>query len=157
MSDTTLTDNTGDASRALDRATLRALEIIGGKIESYAKQLCAPRGPKGNPMRTDITAQLRNSITHRMEGNKMVVGSNLNMAAYVELGTGKEYDPPPDWIKNNVEKGEHSGLSHWIFYDEEKGQFRVGLPMKPTPFLRPAVEDHRDEYKQIFETEMNNG
>lgn len=158
MSDVNLTDNTGDASRALDRATLRALEIIGGKIESYAKQLCAPLGPKGNPMRTAITAQLRNSITHRMEGGEMIVGSNLNMAAYVELGTGKEYDPPPKWMENHVERGKHGGgLSHWIFYDEEKDKFRVGLPMKPTPFLRPAVEDHRDEYKHIMENELHKG
>lgn len=151
-----ITDNTGAVLSALERAKTRAYEIIGGKCENYAAELVAPRGPKGNPMRREITAQLRNSITHVSTKDGAVVGSNLPMAAYVELGTGKEYQPPKDIVETNVKPGPNSGLAWWLFYDEEQGRVRVGLPMKPTPFLRPAVQEHREEYARIYENELKN-
>lgn len=156
MANVEYTDNTAQVKAALEQAKARALEIIGGKMEDYAAALVAPRGPKGNTMRTSVTAQLRQSITHRVEGDTVVVGSNLDMAAYVELGTGREYQPSADFIESNVQKGKNSGLAWWLFYDEEKGKVRVGLPMAPTPFLRPAYENHKNEYKAIMENELKN-
>lgn len=150
------TDNSASVLSAADAAIARALEIIGGTIETHAKELVAPLGPKGNPMNRAISSQLRNSIDHISDGKTVTVGSNLPMAAYVELGTGREYQPSAEWINNTVQQGPHSGLDHWIFYDESKKKFRVGLPMKPTPFLRPAVEEHAQEYKQIVENELRN-
>lgn len=157
MATVDITDNTAEVLKMLNSANARALEIIGGKMESYAKGLVAPLGPLGNPMRSDITAQLRNSITHMVEGDVLAVGSNLDMAAYVELGTGKEYNPPPEWIESQVKRGKNSGLDKWFFFDQEQGRVRVGLPMKPTPFLRPALEDHKDEYQRVVEGELKNG
>lgn len=157
MADAQITDNTSEVLSAAERAVSRALEIIGGKAESYAKGLVAPKGPKGNPMNSDITAQIRNSLTHKVDGDKVAVGSNLDFAAYVELGTGNKYEPSADWIETNVKKGPNSGLAKWFFYDEEQGRVRVGLPMAPTPFLRPAVENHIDEYKRVIEGELNKG
>lgn len=154
--DIDFTDNSAQVRKALDDAIARALEIIGGKAESYAKELIAPRGPKGNAMRTEITAQLRNSITHKVDGDTVAIGSNLDMAAYVELGTGNKYKPSAKWIESNVEKGPNRGLAKWFFYDEEQGRVRIGLPMAPTPFLRPAIENHTNEYKTVIETEMKN-
>lgn len=151
-----ITDNTGEVLSALNRAKARALEIIGGKVESYAKALVAPRGPKGNTMRTEITAQIRNSIGHRVVKDEAIISSELDMAAYVELGTGREYQAPPEWIGTDVKPGPNSGLPWWLFYDEEQQKVRVGLPMKPTPFLRPAVENHIDEYKDIITNELKN-
>lgn len=152
-----LIDNTDEVLAAIEAAKMRALEIIGGKIESYAKRLVAPLGPKGNPMRSSITAQLKNSITHSVEGDSVVVGSNLDMAAYVELGTGNKYKPSAEWIESNVEKGKNSGLARWFFYDKELKKVRIGLPMEPTPFLRPAVEDHMKEYEHIMDNELKKG
>ena len=156
MADVEFTDNSAEVLSALERATARALEIIGGKVESYAKGLVAPLGPKGNPMRSDITAQVRNSIDHQVDGNTVMVGSNLDFAAYVELGTGNKYEPSADWIQTTVKKGKNSGLDKWFFYDEEKGKVRIGLPMAPTPFLRPAVENHKDEYENVVKNELKN-
>ena len=60
-------------------AKARALEIIGGKAESYAKKLCPVD-----------TGNLRNSITHQqMDENTEVIGTNVEYAPYVELGTSK--------------------------------------------------------------------
>ena len=54
----------------------RALEIIGGKAESYAKQLCPVD-----------TGNLRNSITHRQKDeNTEVIGTTVEYAPFVELG-----------------------------------------------------------------------
>jgi len=77
------TDNTSEVLAAAEQACTRALEIIGGKAESYAKELVAPLGPKGNPLRTEITAQIRDSLHHKVEndGGTVVVGSNLDFAA----------------------------------------------------------------------------
>ena len=65
------TDNSGAVLSAADAAIARALEIIGGKCESYAKALCPVD-----------TGALRNSITHRVDGDggTVVVGSNLEYA-----------------------------------------------------------------------------
>jgi len=54
----------------------RALEIIGGKAETYAKQLCPVD-----------TGNLRNSITHvQVNDSTEAVGTNVEYAPYVELG-----------------------------------------------------------------------
>ena len=71
------------------QAVNRALEIIGGMAETYAKGL------------TPVdTGALRNSITHKVEmgeeQSKVIVGTNVEYAPYVELGTGKLYEPPPE-------------------------------------------------------------
>ena len=60
-------------------AKSKALEIIGGKAESYAKRLCPVD-----------TGNLRNSITHQQyDENTEVIGTNVEYAPYVELGTHK--------------------------------------------------------------------
>lgn len=65
-----------DALSGMQKAKAKALEIIGGKAESYAKKLCPVD-----------TGRLRNSITHaQMDENTEVVGTNVEYAPYVELG-----------------------------------------------------------------------
>ena len=62
----------------------KALEIIGGKAESYAKKLCPVD-----------TGRLRNSITHQQyDDNTEVIGTNVEYAPYVELGTHKQKAQP---------------------------------------------------------------
>lgn len=73
-----------DALSAEDKAKAMALEIIGGKAESYAKKLCPVD-----------TGRLRNSITHQQyDENTEVIGSNVEYAPYVELGTHKQKAQP---------------------------------------------------------------
>ena len=124
-----ITDNSAQVRKALDDDVARALEIIGGKAESYAKAL-APVD----------TGALRNSLTHSVNGEIVSIGSNIEYAPYVELGTGKEYSPPPQWIQNNAHRG--AGIRK--------------SSRKPRPFLRPAIEDHTNEYKTVIETELKN-
>ena len=129
MSDVQITDNSAEVKAALEQAKARAREIIGGKIESYAKGLVPVD-----------TGALRNSITHAVDGDTVIAGSAILYAPYVELGTGKEYSPPPEWMENNAPRG--AGI--------------ISRSVKPRPYLRPAVENHIDEYKNVIETELKN-
>ena len=129
MATVDITDNSAEVRAALEQAKARALEIIGGKIESYAKGLVPVD-----------TGALRNSLTHAVDGDTVIAGSNLPYSAYVELGTGKDYSPPPEWIENNAERG--AGI--------------ISRSVKPRPYLRPAVENHIDEYKNVMENELKN-
>lgn len=64
---------------AENKARAQALEIVGGKAESYAKALCPVD-----------TGRLRNSITHQQYSEDTeVIGTNVEYAPYVELGTHK--------------------------------------------------------------------
>ena len=95
-----------------------ALEIIGGKVESYAKQLCPVD-----------TGRLRNSITHsQMDEDTEVIGTNVDYAPYVELGHHQQPGRYVPAIKKRLKKS-------WV---------------DGKPFLRPAVEDHLEEYREVI-------
>lgn len=80
----TFVSHTKDALNGMAKAKARALEIIGGKAESYAKKLCPVD-----------TGRLRNSITHaQFDENTEVIGTNVEYAPYVELGTHKQKAQP---------------------------------------------------------------
>lgn len=75
----TFTSYAKDVLTGMAKAKAQALEIIGGKAESYAKKLCPVD-----------TGRLRNSITHvQLDENTEAIGTNVEYAPYVELGTHK--------------------------------------------------------------------
>lgn len=63
----------------------RALEAIGLQAEGYAKMLCPVD-----------TGRLRNSITHTVDATekKAIIGTNVEYAAYVEMGTSRTKAQP---------------------------------------------------------------
>ena len=136
-------DNTGEILSAVEQAKQRALEIIGGKIEKYAKALCPVD-----------TGALRNSITHQVDEDEVQVGSNMTYAPYIELGTGKNYTPPPGWMESNAPKG--SGRPEPWVYKGADGEFHRGYYIKARPYLRPAVENHLSDFEDVIKGEMKN-
>lgn len=80
-----ITDNTVKDIKELDFASIRALEKCGLVAEGYAKLKCPVD-----------TGRLRNSITHEVrESEKAVyIGTNVEYAPYVELGTRKQKAQP---------------------------------------------------------------
>ena len=132
------TDNSAEVLAGLDRAKARALETIGLKAEGYAKRLC----PVGTVESTGIKGYrggtLRNSITHVVDGDVLSVGSNIPYAAFVELGTGPHFEPPPDWETFTSKRGSGVGRGY----------------VKPRRYLQPAIEEHAGEYKTIMESEL---
>lgn len=78
--DVKITDNSGEFLKALPEQIEQALIAIGLTAESYAKADCPVD-----------TGRLRNSITHAVETGEQAVyiGSNVEYAASVELGTSR--------------------------------------------------------------------
>lgn len=69
------TSHAKEVLSAEQAARNKALEIIGGKAESYAKKLCPVD-----------TGRLRNSITHQQyDDTTEVIGTNVEYAPFVEL------------------------------------------------------------------------
>ena len=142
-----LIDNSAEILRILFDSGQKGLEKIGIKAENYAKKL-VPVGTvesvggwakkNKNGKRTYRGGTLKRSITHRVDGDELIVGSNVEYAPYVELGTGPNFRPPPEWIDFTSERGKGVGKAY----------------VKPRPFLRPAFEDHRKEYQDIMEREL---
>lgn len=100
-------DNSKEVIRLMIQASEKALEAIGMQAETYGKKLCPVD-----------TGRLRNSITHQTETDVVYVGTAVEYAPFVELGTAK---------------------------------------MNAQPYIRPAVADHAEEYKQIAKAVMENG
>lgn len=73
-----LEDNTGAFLNALPEAVDVAMEMIGLQAEGYAKMKCPVD-----------TGNLRNSISHMVANNAAYIGTGVNYAAYVEMGTSK--------------------------------------------------------------------
>ena len=134
-------DNSGKFLAELEKAKRAVLTRIGEKAEGYAKDLCPVGTEESTGIKGYAGGTLKGSITHRVNGDVLEVGSNVEYAPYVELGTGPHFVPPPEWEHFESEKGKGVGKAY----------------VKPRPYIRPAIEDHRDEYKQIAEREMKGG
>lgn len=125
-------DNSKEVLAALWEAATRALEKCGIAAEGFAK--------KAVPV---DTGNLRNSISHKVDEKEKVVyiGTNSEYGAYVELGTGKYY------------KGGRQ--DPWVYQDEE-GRWHHTNGQRAQPYLKPAVADHKQTYKNIIKDELEN-
>lgn len=131
--DVRFTDHSAEVRAEFEAACLRALEACGLTAESYAKQGCPVD-----------TGRLRNSITHAVDAQEQAayVGTNVEYAAYVELGTGAYYP---------------GGRSTPWSYRDDKGNWHRTIGAPAQPFLKPAVADHAQTYRKIIENELKGG
>lgn len=127
------TDNSKEVLEAMQQAAVRALEKCGLTAEGYAKKLCSVD-----------TGNLRNSITHTVDEEEPAayIGSNVEYAAYVELGTGKYVSGgrPTPWV-----------------YQDAQGRWHMTHGQRAQPYIKPAVADHVGTYKNIIKDEMQSG
>lgn len=118
-------DNITDTSK-LGNAIGRACALV----ERSAKQ----KAPKG-------TGELRRSITSKVDivGDDVVgtVFTPLEYAPYVEFGTGLF-----------AENGGRTDVP-WN-YQDDKGEWHSTSGMKPRPYMRPALNENREEIKRIL-------
>ena len=119
-------DNSDKVLDEFEDAMLRALEAVGSQAEGHAVLY-----------ETAVdTSRLKNSITHAIEGKDTVaIGTNVEYAAYVELGTGIY-----------AEKGGRTTPWH---YKDEDGNWHYTRGQKPIHFLKKAIMNHIDEYKAL--------
>ena len=71
-------DNSQQILSAMEKGIKNGLEAIGLTAETYAK--------KATPV---DTGRLRNSISHTVDGEAAYIGTNVEYAPYVELGTSR--------------------------------------------------------------------
>ena len=76
MANFNIEDHTDEVLDGISQAKARALEKIGLVAEGYAKRLCPVD-----------TGRLRNSITHTTDDEAAYIGTNVDYAVYVEMGT----------------------------------------------------------------------
>ena len=76
-------DNVDLAKSEILAAFARALERIGQQAEGYAQDLCPVD-----------TGNLRDSITHTADRTAAYIGTNVEYAPYVELGTRRAAAQP---------------------------------------------------------------
>lgn len=114
-----------DLTQGLERACL--------VVENDAKQKCPVND-----------GTLRNSITHKVEGDQGEVGSDLEYAPYVEYGTGIYSS------KGNGRK------TPWSYQDEEGNWWRT-VGQHPKPYLIPALEENREKVAKEIMNEIRKG
>lgn len=112
---------------AIDEQKMKdALGKACAVVERSAKQ----KAPKG-------TGELRRSITSKVENGVGVVFTPLEYAPYVEFGTGLF-----------AEEGGRQDVP-WC-YQDDKGEWHSTSGMKPQPYMRPALNENREQIKRIL-------
>lgn len=133
MADIEIIDNSEKVKEEFAAAVERALWRCGAQAEGYAVDLVPVD-----------TGNLRNSITHKVDTDEpaVYIGTNNEYAAYVELGTGKyaEGGRPTPWV-----------------YQDDNGKWHHTHGQRAQPYLKPAVADHTQTYRNIIEDELRNG
>lgn len=90
------------------------------------------------------TGQLRASITHEVEGQTGIVGTNIEYAPYVEYGTG-------------IHARDGNGRQTPWSYQRADGKWITTKGQKPQAFLEPALLENENEIFRLFEEAIEKG
>lgn len=129
-------DNGNEIRKLIKERGIVALEKCGLTAEGYAKRLC--------PVAKINGGTLRNSITHVVDESEpcVYIGTDVEYAAYVELGTG-------------IYAEDGGGRQDAWSYQDENGDWHRTHGIKPQPYIRPAITDHLETYKHIIKSTLN--
>lgn len=150
--DIKMEDNSESVKQLLAETVHNILDQWGLLVMSYAKKLAG---------RHVDTSRLINSITYEVDDAQETVTIGTNVQS--DSGTwpnGYEAQPSPYPIYVELgtgifaEKG-NGRPTPWYWYDMKTKQWHFTRGVKPRPFLRPAVEDHIDELREIAVEEGN--
>lgn len=111
-------------------AAIEGIEQKLGKCCALVERSAKQKAPKGN-------GELRRSITSKVENGVGIVYTPLEYAPYVEYGTGLF-----------AENGGRQDVP-W-HYQDEKGEWHTTSGMHPSPYLRPALYENRENIKRIL-------
>lgn len=132
-----IVDNSDKFIDAMEDAVLRALARCGMQGEGYAKDLC--------PVDTGL---LINSITYAIGGEGAAISKYSDDA-------GERHG----YYSGTAPEDDKNECSVYIGTNVEYGSY-VELGTNKTdaqPYIKPAVADHAETYKNIINDEMNNG
>lgn len=102
-------------------------------VERSAKQ----KAPKGS-------GELRRSITSKVDNLQGVVYTPLLYAPYIEYGTGLF-----------AENGGRTNVP-WS-YKDDSGEWHTTSGMHPRPYMRPALNENREQILRVIKESMLNG
>lgn len=119
--------------------------ITPEKINRAITKACllVERTAKQNASKFRGTGELVNSIQSKADGNTGIVFTNLFYAPYVEYGTGLF-----------AENGNGRKDVPWVYYDLKNDEFVATNGREPTPFLRPAIDENRENIKKVVRKEI---
>lgn len=117
----------------LEQRLLEAMETAVLLIESSAKQLAPVDTGR---LRSSIASEVVRIADDVLEGH---VGTNVDYAEEVEFGTSAHTIT----ADSGVLAWETEGETHFARSVQHPGT-------EPQPFLRPAVEQHRGDIRQLF-------
>ena len=145
--DVKVVDHTNEVISAKDLAIEAALEIIGGKMEKYAKALC----PVGTPESTGIPGYmggtLRNSITYVTSTH---AGKTVTIPKGKAIPTEKNHGGEKTDASTDEKEVVIVGTNVYYAPYVERGTTKKA----PRRFIEPALKDHMSEYKHILANEL---
>lgn len=136
-------DNSPEVLKALENAVNRGLKVCGEKAVGYAQDELKRQLKKEHRANDYVaTGNLLGSIGYKVEGDDCYIGTNVDYAVYVEMGTGIHAD-----------KG--GRMTPWVYKDDQ-GHWHRTSGQKPKHFLKSACENHASEYTEILKDSLNN-
>lgn len=140
-----MTDNSNRILAEIREKMNIALNEIGQRAVGHARE----NAPVGTPESTGIKnyhgGALRNSLTYKVIDDCAYIGTNLTAdgapyPVYVEFGTGIF--------------AENGRKTPWVWRDKN-GKFHFTHGIKPTHFLRNAIQDNKEEYLSVIRKYFN--
>ena len=147
-----LNDFTEELMESFEANLAAANEAVGLAMETHVKEGTPVGTPESTSIKNYHGGSLRKSITHKVIGNTVYVGTNMRAEngapypIYVEFGTGV------------YAEGGKGRQSPWVWRDKN-GKYHFTKGMKPRHFMKNALQraDHIQEYKEIYENELKKG
>lgn len=130
-----INSNVAEVQDLFKTALKNALETCGQTCEDYAVINC--------PVDTSWLSQRITHVVDEGEG-AVYIGTNVEYAAYVELGTG-------------IYATQGGGRTTPWNYQDKDGFWHTTYGSPAQPFLKPALNDHLAEYRAILESGLKNG
>ena len=148
----TVTDHSPEALRELEAALEAGLTECGLDAERWAKEKCPVGTPESTGVPGYIGGTLRNSIAFAVDGQKPQTetgGSNYKVESGNKRVSGQ--------YKGNAPKEQRQGyralyIGTNVYYAPyvEMGTSRSKKYPQGRPFIRPALADHIDHYKDVL-------
>ena len=112
-----------------------------GELEATLGKACALVERSAKELAPKDTGALRRSITSKVEGTEGIIYTPLEYAPYIEYGTGLF-----------AENGGRVDVP-WN-YKDDKGEWHSTSGIKPQPFMRPALNQNRENIIRLIKEGM---
>ena len=112
-----------------------------GELETTLGKACALVERSAKELAPKDTGALRRSITSKVEGIEGIIYTPLEYAPYIEYGTGLF-----------AENGGRADVP-WN-YKDDKGEWHSTSGIKPQPFMRPALNQNRENIIRLIKEGM---